>query len=45
MLEIVVIVLKTSKIDQLLTQPETLIIVLPGDNPVVFKPDPNDQLF
>lgn len=45
MLEILVTVLRTRETDQLLTQPENLIIVLPGDNPVVFKSDPNDQLF
>lgn len=43
MLEISVIVLRVRVIDQLLTHPENLIIIWPGDNAVVFKSDPNDQ--
>lgn len=45
MLEILVIVLRTREIEQLLSEVENVIIVLPGDHPVIFKSDPNHQLF
>lgn len=44
MLEILVIVLRKRELDYLLTQPENLTIILPGDNLVVCKSDRNDQL-
>lgn len=44
MLEILVIVLRKRELGNLLTQPENLTIILPGDNLVVCKSDLNDQL-